>query len=297
MNLKMMEQAFEEDRKRLQTGYRVFVSYSSIDEQVAQSICGILTELGIEFFFDRKDIHWGQEVVPGISGGLRSCTHLIVVVSPASLKSSWVSFEIGQATAFGKTILPFLLHPLLDVPDFIRQYHYKTRLDEIRDFFSNPLIDQDELEKLYGIVMSRLPEIRDYSYCAEESTPETDIWRTNSAMRSPWGGDNCLYGRIEITGSGQDASVKIDCYREKRDREAGWHDRHTIIYDSAQQSIMATDRCEVLEYAGRCTDRGHTWVASATFWIRIVEMLRSRLPTKPSVGTALRTSSWQMFKI
>jgi len=85
MNLKAVEQAFEKDRKRLQTGYRVFVSYSSIDEAAAQNICGILSELGIEFFFDRKDIHWGQEVVPGVSGGLRSSTHLIVVVSPASL--------------------------------------------------------------------------------------------------------------------------------------------------------------------------------------------------------------------
>jgi len=39
------------------------------------------------------------------------------VISPASLKSQWVAFEIGQAKALGKRLLPLLTHASLDVPE------------------------------------------------------------------------------------------------------------------------------------------------------------------------------------
>lgn len=99
-------------------------------------------------------------------------------------------------------------------------------------------------------------------------------------MRPRYGGGDSLRGRITIAGSGPDSTITIDYFRERKDNEAGWHDRHAISYDPAQQSIMATDRCEVLEYGGRCRDSGHTWAASPAFWTNIVDLLRSRLPAK-----------------
>jgi hypothetical protein len=280
MNMKRMEQVFEEDRKRLQTGYRVFVSYSSVDEAIARQICSILSNEGIEHFFDRKDIHWGQEVTKGVSTGLQACTHLIVVVSPASLKSNWVAFEIGQAAALGKVILPFLLHPALDVPEFIRQYHYKLQVSEIREFFQTPAIDPTEIEKLYKIVMSRLPtDLEDYSYCAEESTPERHVWRSKSAMHAR-GDPEVLHGRIVLTGCGVGTKVAVDAYRAQVGNEARWHDFHNISYAESENSIVAEDQCLILEWDGNTRQSDHNWAASPAFWKGIVDLLYARLPSK-----------------
>jgi small subunit ribosomal protein S1 len=92
--------------------------------------------------------------------------------------------EIGHAKALGKTVLSCLLHPSLDALNFIRQYHQKRRLDEIRAFFTIPALNAQELEKLYGFVMSRLPELEDYAYYDPENYAELDVCRSLSVLWS-----------------------------------------------------------------------------------------------------------------
>lgn len=69
---------------------------------------------------------------------MHGCTHILVLLSPvpATLKSHWVPFELGQAKARGVTILPYLQHPDLDVPSYIRNMLYVARLDELEKQFT-----------------------------------------------------------------------------------------------------------------------------------------------------------------
>ena len=164
------------------------------------------------------------------------------------------------------------------MPDFIRQYHYKTRLDEITDFFSKPPIDLQELDKLYRSVMSRLPDLTDYSYCAADSNTEKTVWRSKSGLRAFGSRDQSLYGAITITGTPHDLTVSIDHYREKGDGAAGWHDRHDIRYDVAQKSIISRDQCAILIGEGPRHYGETRWTASSAFWSGIVDRLRSSLP-------------------
>jgi hypothetical protein len=114
---------------------KAFISYSSIDDRWAKRIAGVLARLGVDHFLDRKDIRWGDKVVEAISESMRSSSDVVVVISPASLKSQWVAFEIGQAKALGKRLLPLLTHASLDVPDFLRGIHYVSSLAELKRHF------------------------------------------------------------------------------------------------------------------------------------------------------------------
>lgn len=116
---------------------RVFISYSSVDDGVARSVADTLAGLGIDYFLDSKDIKWGDDISGEIKKSLADCSHLIVVLSPASLKSQWVPFEIGHASALDKRILPFVTHPSLSLPGYLQAFHHKTRIEDIRAFFES----------------------------------------------------------------------------------------------------------------------------------------------------------------
>lgn len=113
---------------------KVFISYSSVDDKLAKQLAKTLDEINIEYFFDRKEIEWGDDVTDRITEGLAQCSALIVIISPASLKSQWVPFEIGHASGLGKKILPFLTHPSLDVPGYLQKFHHKTRLADVKKY-------------------------------------------------------------------------------------------------------------------------------------------------------------------
>ena len=90
----------------------VFLSYSHDDSDVADKIGNILKGLDVSFFIDNKSIDLGTSITSEVRDAITNCRALIVVVSPASLKSHWVPYEIGHASALGKKVIPFLTHLL-----------------------------------------------------------------------------------------------------------------------------------------------------------------------------------------
>jgi putative hydrolase of HD superfamily len=114
----------------------VFISYSHADHEIAQKIVDVLVECGIEHFLDRKDVEWGSSITSEIQGGLDRATHLLVILSPASLRSQWVAFEIGAAFSSGKTVLPYLTHPALQTPSFLNGISFLQDLDNLTTYFN-----------------------------------------------------------------------------------------------------------------------------------------------------------------
>jgi hypothetical protein len=133
---------------------KVFISYSSVDAKQAKRFAKALDEIQIAYFLDSKDIKWGDSITERVSQALANCYALIVIVSPASLKSQWVPFEIGQAKAFGKIIMPFLTHPSLDLPDYLQNCHYVTRFTDAKAYlksaFAMPSHDKETRKMLAG---------------------------------------------------------------------------------------------------------------------------------------------------
>ena len=118
---------------------KAFISYSSVDVKLARRVAKVLKTLGVEHFLDSKDVHWGDRITDAVREGIVSCTDLIVIVSPASIKSQWVLFEIGQASALAKRILMLLTHPAVEVPSFLTQYHHKSRVSDVEKHFQQLL--------------------------------------------------------------------------------------------------------------------------------------------------------------
>ncbi|WP_222718588.1 toll/interleukin-1 receptor domain-containing protein [Algoriphagus sp. AK58] len=93
---------FSESRKA--TGVKcVFLSHQQKDKDVCRKISDYLTAADIDVYFDEDDedlkayrqTNRPQGVVDSIKKGINYSSHMLVVVSPNTLYSSWVPWEVG----------------------------------------------------------------------------------------------------------------------------------------------------------------------------------------------------------
>lgn len=107
----------------------VFISHQKNDTKDAKKLAEYFQNAGIEIYFDEYDgdlrIQHQQnnpkEVTKAILKGINNSSHMLVVVSPNTLFSSWVPFEIGYG--YDKTELRVLCLkgiPIGKLPEFIR---------------------------------------------------------------------------------------------------------------------------------------------------------------------------------
>ena len=128
---------------------KVFISYSSVDKNIADSISDVLDTLGIDYFHDEKAINLGDNITLNVQEEINNSTSVIVIISPASLKSRWVFFEIGQANAFKKTIITFLTHPSLDqdLPFMLHGSKHTSSIDDITKFYVKKVFNNTKNKK------------------------------------------------------------------------------------------------------------------------------------------------------
>ena len=91
--------------------YVVFISHSSSDSWVANQMAKEIEARGAKAWLDRHDIAGGDELRKQIMDGVRVCRELVLLLSPQSTESHWVSMEIGAALSQRKRVTP-ILHQL-----------------------------------------------------------------------------------------------------------------------------------------------------------------------------------------
>ncbi|MDN3657830.1 toll/interleukin-1 receptor domain-containing protein [Ferruginibacter paludis] len=107
----------------------VFISYQQKDKNEAKQVADYFQNAGIDVYFDEYDTelrihHQGnnpKKVTESICNGINNSSHMIVIVSPNTVNSSWVPFEIGYG--FEKTDLGVLCLkgiPKGSLPEYIR---------------------------------------------------------------------------------------------------------------------------------------------------------------------------------
>lgn len=74
---------------------RVFISHSSQDIWVARRIAEEIRALGAETFLDVADIAHGDDFEEEILKAEPGCSELLVLLTPWSLKRTWIWLEIG----------------------------------------------------------------------------------------------------------------------------------------------------------------------------------------------------------
>lgn len=112
----------------------VFISYAHEDSDLVDQLCDRLATAGLQFFRDTKNISWGGRISSDVQRSLEQAGGVVVIVSPASVKSQWVPYEVGYATALRKPILPFLTHPSIDLPGYLKDLRFITDINQIGTF-------------------------------------------------------------------------------------------------------------------------------------------------------------------
>jgi len=107
----------------------VFISHQKKDKEQAKYIADYLLKSGIDVYFDEydKDLRIQHQsdnpktVTQAICNGINNSSHMLVLVSPNTLNSNWVPFEIGYG--YDKTDLGVLCLkgiPKGSLPEYIR---------------------------------------------------------------------------------------------------------------------------------------------------------------------------------
>lgn len=96
-------------KRNLKTGsYLVFISHSSADIWIAEQIEKQIKAIGAKTWLDKKDLKGGDALVGEIIRGIDGCDEALVLVSPKSVKSQWVIYEIGAVSGQHKRVTPIL---------------------------------------------------------------------------------------------------------------------------------------------------------------------------------------------
>src|SRR6266496_6435195 len=88
--------------------YLVFISHSSSDRWIAEVIAEKIGSIGASCWLDEKDLEGGEVIVDRIINGIDLCDEALVLISPQSVQSQWVAFEIGGVRAQHKRVTPIL---------------------------------------------------------------------------------------------------------------------------------------------------------------------------------------------
>lgn len=106
---------------------KVFISYSSADSEVASRLRTALEGIEVSGWLDHSDIAAGDAIAAKVKEALQQAGALIVLVSPRSLESKWVQFEVGAAYAMEKPIIPIIVghgRAELDLPEWLEGFLY-----------------------------------------------------------------------------------------------------------------------------------------------------------------------------
>lgn len=126
--------------------FKVFVSYSTLDLSVVNSIRAKLGVLGVDVFIAEYSVTPGENLSERILAEIRACDVFVLLWSSNSKSSDWVPQEIGVARGLDKFIVPMLLERNVLPPAFISGIKYVN-------IHSN---EQAAMLTLQAVIMERL---------------------------------------------------------------------------------------------------------------------------------------------
>ena len=89
-------------------GY-AFISYSSKNQSVAQSLKKHLSDCGVQIWMAPEDIPAGSSYMKEINQAIKNCSCFVLLLSRESQSSQWVIKELERAVSYGKDVFPVLI--------------------------------------------------------------------------------------------------------------------------------------------------------------------------------------------
>ena len=102
---------------------KVFISYSRKDTKFVRRLAGDLENAGFDVWWDLSDLKGGDDWVRLIPSAIAASHYFVVLLSPDSIKSEWVSKEYTYAIVNRKKIVPAMIRSC-DVPFALNTINY-----------------------------------------------------------------------------------------------------------------------------------------------------------------------------
>lgn len=114
---------------------RVFFSYAAADSSSALRLRSLLSQQPNLQVFTTDSLSAGEDWVSKLKSELSACDIFFVLISPNSLDSNWVLYEIGAAWGLDKPIVPVVTNKdLVSKLPFPASQFQPVEIDE----FENP---------------------------------------------------------------------------------------------------------------------------------------------------------------
>lgn len=102
---------------------KVFISYSRKDIKFARRLAADLETAGFDVWWDISDLQGGDDWVRFIPAAIEASRFFVVLLSPDSVQSEWVSKEYSYALRLRKKIVPAMIRQC-DVPFALNTINY-----------------------------------------------------------------------------------------------------------------------------------------------------------------------------
>ncbi len=104
---------------------KIFISYSRRDLAAADAMVAALEGHGFSVTIDRRDLPYGEEWQKELAGFIAASDTVVWLVSPDSVKSKWVNWELGEVGRLSKRLIPVKVRetPPEDLPEALGRIH------------------------------------------------------------------------------------------------------------------------------------------------------------------------------
>lgn len=97
----------------------IFISYSSIDTEWAQTLRARLERDGLSCWMAPEDIRAGQDYASEIPAAIANCSVFLLLLTDNAQRSTWIPKELDTAINLSKPIIPFVADGLVMIPAFV----------------------------------------------------------------------------------------------------------------------------------------------------------------------------------
>lgn len=147
--------------------YSCFISYSFADEEFCRRLWDRLNTAGVQVWFASHDMKAGRKIRAQVTNAIGKYDKLLLVLSEASMKSTWVDHELYSAFHREKEENKKVLFPIRLVPfEALRQWQAfdadtgRDLAREIREYFIPDFSEWRDEEKFAAAATQLLESLR-----------------------------------------------------------------------------------------------------------------------------------------
>ena len=169
----------------------IFISYSSSDETIAETICNALEARGLSCWISGRDIGGGKNFQELIPKAIRAARVMLLVFSSSANNSKEIKKEIALAGRYHLTVVPVRVEDVAPGDAFAYEFSTRQWIDLFKDW-------EREIERLAAQLRTTLVETTPHSGPKTEppANPVRPAAAPAPAKRSPMG----VPGRVGCAG-------------------------------------------------------------------------------------------------